>query len=133
MTEDQLELRIDGRSLSTRVGDNRLRDGTYRLRVPAPVGTETTAATLRDHRNQPATDKMVAMSRATDVGYDIELAIPASLISEKQGGETWHSFQMTAIVNDVDEAEKVASRVLWHGTAEVDSRNSGYGHFVRTR
>jgi hypothetical protein len=137
MTGDELELRIDGRPISTRVGDSRLRDGTYRLRVSAPVatespaGTESPTATLRDHRNRSVTDKMIASSNSTDTGYDVELAIPASLIVKQQGGETWHSFQMTAIVNDVDEEGQAASRVLWRGTAEVDSRNSGYGHFVR--
>ena len=132
MNEDQLELRIDGRPIATRIGDSRLRDGTYYVRVPAPIDTETnTAGTLQNHRKRPVTDSLVTMSSATDTGYDIELAIPASLIINQQGGETWHSFQMTAIVHDVDEAEQGASRVLWRGTAEVDSRNSGFGHFVR--
>ena len=33
--------------------------------------------------------------------------------------------------HDVDEAGDKPCRVLWRGTADVDQRNSGYGHFVR--
>ncbi len=132
--KDRLELRIDARPLTTRIGDNRLREGTYQIRIPAPVSSETsTAGTLWNHRNQSVSDDLQTTSHPTATGYDIELAIPVSLLLKHQGGENWHSFQMTAVVNDVDEPGQEASRVLWRGTAEVDSRNSGYGHFVRSQ
>ena len=128
---DRLELRIDGRTITARSGDTRLLDGTYRIRIEAPgEDSTTTKATLRDRRNRAVTDKMVAKTIATETGYDVELAIPASILNQFQGGD-WRSLQMAATVSDVDEDGEATCRVLWRGTTDVDRRNSGYGHFVR--
>ena len=58
------------------------------------------------------------------VEYDIPI--------KEQQGEEWHSFQMTVVVDDFDEPEEDSSRVVWRGSENVDRRNIGYGHFVRS-
>ena len=135
---DRFVMLIDARPIAKRIGDKRLPDGTYGIRVEAPLKTdaetadaEPTKATLLDRGDQTVTDKMVASAVATDSGYDVELAIPSALI-KKQQGDHWHSFQLTAMVRDIDEEGQAPYRVVWRGTADVDTRNSGFGHFVRT-
>jgi hypothetical protein len=135
-------MNLDFRPIAQRIGDQRLLDGTYRIQLDAPLTanvaeTDNDAdlkpaaqATLRDQRNRDVADQMIAQAIATETGYDLELAVPASLLSRQQGGD-WHSFQLTAIVRDIDEKGQAPYRVLWRGSANVDTRNSGYGHFVR--
>ena len=135
---DRFDVLVDGRPITKRVGDKRLRDGCYRIRVGAPQArSETTQADaplqqslLAARQDRAIPDKLVARAVATEAGYDVELAIPTSLL--KQQGGSWHSFQLTALVRDVDEQGQDPCRVLWRGTVDVDRRNSGYGHFVRS-
>ncbi len=137
---DQFELRIDARPITSRAGDSRLLDGTYHIHVDAPMAANeaqndaspnAARATIRDRHGKSVTENMIASALATDSGYDVELAIPSSLLNSQQA-DNWHSFQMLAAVRDVDEAEDEPCRVLWRGTVDIDQRNSGYGHFVRS-
>jgi hypothetical protein len=43
----------------------------------------------------------------------------------------WQSIQLTAIVDDVDEAGKKPARVAWRGSNQLIERNSNFGHFAR--
>jgi hypothetical protein len=64
-----------------------------------------------------------------DQGYTIEASIPAEMLSDRQG-KTWHSFQATVLLEDIDEEGQSPSKLIWRGTREVRRNNRGYGHFV---
>ena len=46
-------------------------------------------------------------------------------------GAKWSSFQLTALIHDVDEAKEKPCRIVWRGTSSITSRITNYGHFVR--
>ena len=128
--EDQLVIRIDARPLATRAADGRLRQGTYRVELPATE--QQSEPPIIESRNQRLLEKAVAAAVETESGYAVEAAIPLSLIKARQSDE-WHSIQFTAIIEDYDEPGAKPSRVVWRGTADVDSSNRQFAHFVNSK
>jgi hypothetical protein len=128
---DALEIRLDTRALTARRADPKLVAGTYRLRISAPDASGKTALVVEaggKGAKVPPGGRAAAQRRGD--GYDVELAIPLAYVSGPQGAN-WQSVQLTAIVNDVDEAGSAPARVVWRGTADVDQRNTNWGQFVR--
>ena len=127
--EDQLELRLDLRPITARYADSRLVDGSYRLLVAPPTGDSTADIDVRDHQDQPGDWGIQAVTRRNEQGYATEIALPLSMVRERQGAD-WQSLQMAVAARDVDETGQDAARVLWRGTADFDRRNVNYGHFA---
>jgi hypothetical protein len=73
---------------------------------------------------------VVAKSKSTDAGYDVEFSIPVDLVKQIQGRQ-WHSIQGTVVLRDVDEADEEPVDVVWRGTQRLRDVNTGFGHFVR--
>jgi hypothetical protein len=58
--------------------------------------------------------------------------MPLKMFVENQS-DKWHSFQMTPIVVDVDDAGEKPVQLIWRGTPDAATRNTNYGQFVRTK
>ena len=106
----------------------------YLLSIPAPRATrarQQRKVTLvgSPKIGGPAT---VATARRTAKGWTVEAAIPLKMLTKNQS-DKWHSFQMTPIVVDVDDAGEKPVQLIWRGTAEADKRNTNFGQFVRTK
>ncbi|MBL9091495.1 MAG: hypothetical protein JNL96_09745, partial [Planctomycetaceae bacterium] len=68
----------------------------------------------------------------TDGGWTFEAAIPIATFVKNQN-EKWHSFQMTPILADVDDAGEQPTEIVARGTTEARTRSTNYPHFVRKR
>lgn len=125
---DELRLVIDGRPTPVRAETPQLHQGTYVVSVPAPAeaGKLTPGA---GWRREPIAGVEAAGS-PTDVGYDIELAVPTEYMKRAADG-AWSDFQMSAIVIDADDAEGPLSQIVWRGSPDVESSNINYAHFRR--
>jgi hypothetical protein len=126
---DGIEWRIDTRSLLARADDTRLRGGAYRVSVTAPDTDGKSTARVRGFARGrvPEGTQHAALRRAG--GYDVEVALPLRFITANQ--RDWQSVQLTAIVEDTDEAGQKPVRVVWRGSNQLDERNTNYGQFVR--
>lgn len=126
---DGVEWNLDARPLVARTDDTRLRGGTYRALVSAPDadGKSTVKVTGFGRTRIYRGTEHAATRRAG--GYDVEVALPLEFVTANQ--PVWQSIQLTAIVDDVDEAGKKPARVLWRGSNQAAERNTNFGHFVR--
>jgi hypothetical protein len=130
---DELELRFDARWIGERKSDERLKTGTYLLTLQAPLGEPGTAAKAKAPlTGAPKIDPADVASVRTKSGWIVEAAVPMSMLTTNQSAK-WHSFQMTPILIDVDEADDKPVQLIWRGTADVATRNTNLGHFVRTK
>jgi hypothetical protein len=130
--EDALEVLWDVRPMDQRSANPRYARGGHRFRIPAPAegGTYETLE-VSERRGEPTIDGARAVARRIEGGYEVELALPVSALAESHDGADWSTFQLSAVVSDVDEPGGEPARVLWRGTSEVDRSNARFGHFVR--
>jgi hypothetical protein len=131
LAADKLELRLDTRWISTRKASSLLRSGNYTLTIPAPSETGSGVAKI-SLTGTPAIAPADVATKRTKTGWTVEVAMPIELLTSNQS-EAWHSFQMTPVVVDVDNADEKPVRLVWRGTKDVDTRNTNYGHFVRAK
>ena len=132
MKGDRIEFLIDGRTLERRRSDGRLGWGTAVVSVspPASDGQSTPVqATWQDRRRTPL-ENTEAVAHRTDDGYEVEIALPRALVTNRQGDD-WHSYQLAVVQHDVDEPSGQATRIHWRGTSDPYRSNAGYGYFVR--
>lgn len=61
---------------------------------------------------------------------ELELSIPLAALMAEQG-QDWQTFQATAAVVDIDDANEKPVRVLWRGTPDLDKRNTNWGQFAK--
>jgi len=132
---DAVELWIDGRRLPTRAKATRLDHNAYTFRMrpisgPTAGGDILKITPLRRTPAAPAASQ--ASSKKTAGGYDVELAVPLSLLERTQGKD-WKSLQVTVVVHDVDEQGQPPARILWRGTQNYERQNIHYGQFVRKK
>ena len=122
---DQIALFLDTRPIADRSREPGFGIGFYRVTFPAVAfkGSRTLVSGANEK-----TDCEVVVVRQ-DQGYSIEAAIPAEILTDRQG-IAWHSFQASVLLEDVDEQGQAPSRLIWRGTREVHRNNSGYGHFL---
>ncbi len=133
---DMLEILWDARPISERLRSNRLRGGTHWFHIPAPeAGATSETLEVSQWRGESTIDGAIAASRIVEGGYLVELAIPVSALAEAHDGESWQTFQLTAVVSDLDDPnaseDAEPCRVLWRGTEQVDRVNTRFGHFLR--
>jgi hypothetical protein len=126
-----LELRLDARWIGERVADSRLRTGTYLLTIPAPTG-ERTAAVKLPLVGKPEIGSADVATARTPNGWTVEVAVPMTALTKNQSAD-WHSFQMTPVVIDVDDANEKPAQIIWRGTADFATRSTNFGHFVRSK
>lgn len=126
---DGIEWRIDTRSLLARADDTRLRGGAYRVSVTAPDADGKWTARVSGFARGRVFEGMKDAAVRREGGYDVEVALPLEFITANQ--RDWQSVQLTAIVDDIDEAGKQPVRVVWRGSNRLDERNTNFGHFVR--
>ncbi len=128
MPGDQIALFFDARPIAARSREPDFGIGFYRMTFPAAAfqGTRTMVSGAGEK-----TECQVVVARQ-DQGYTIEAAIPAEILTGRQG-ENWHSFQATVLLADVDEEGQSPSELIWRGTRAVRKNNRGYGHFVAPR
>ena len=127
---DLLELKLDARWIQDRKANSSLKTGAYTLTLPSPTKPGIAKVPLVGSPKISAA-ATVATARTKD-GWTFEAAIPVKAIEESQN-EKWHSFQMTPILSDVDDAGEKPVEIIWRGTAEARTRNTNYGQFVRRR
>lgn len=126
---DAIELWLDGRSLPARAKGTRLERNAYTFRIDP--NDDDNALKITPLRRTPAAPAdCQAVSKKTADGYDVEFAVPLSLLRRVQGKD-WKSLQATVVVHDVDEQGQPAARILWRGTQSYDRNNTNYGQFVR--
>ncbi len=127
---DAVEVWIDSRSLPVRAKDTRLANSAYTFRID-PTADDASVLKITPHRRSPsAPAECIASSKKTSEGYDVELAVPLSLLQQAQGKD-WQSLQVTVVVHDVDEQGQPTVRILWRGTQDYSRQNTNYGQFVR--
>jgi hypothetical protein len=131
---DNLELRFDARWIGDRKATNTSKTGMYVLRVPAPAGDKQgpAEAVKLPLVGSPKIGDAIVATKRTATGWTVEAAIPLKMVEANQS-EKWHSFQMTPVVVDVDDAGEKPVNVVWRGTADFDKRNTNFGQFVRTK
>jgi hypothetical protein len=127
---DAVELWIDARSLPVRAKDTRLGNNVYTFRIDPTAADDSVLKTTPQRSRPLAPAKCVAKSKKTSKGYDVELAVPLSLLQQAQGRD-WQSLQATVVVHDVDEQGQPTVRILWRGTQDYRRHNTNYGQFVR--
>ena len=127
---DRLDLVLDARGMAWRRDDARLRGATVRISVPAP-GTAGEASATTGWDDKPI-EGFVSATTKTDTGYDVELSMPLMRVHQLQN-EEWDSFQLAAVLVDVDEEDGDATEVVWRGTQDVRSRNTNFARFVREK
>lgn len=131
---DKLELHLDARWIGERKSTPSAKTGLYVVTIPAPadakVGDTRTAeiAVVGSPKVGPAQ----AAAVRTKTGWTVEVAMPLKMFVENQS-DKWHSFQMTPIVVDVDDAGEKPVQLIWRGTVDAATRNTNYGQFVRTK
>ena len=131
--EDALEVLWDPRPMDRRTADPRYSRGGHRFRIPAPAeGRPSEGLEVSDRRGEPTVEGARAVSRRVEGGYEVELALPLSALAEAHEGADWSTFQLSAVVSDVDEPGGEPARILWRGTRDVDRSNARFGHFIRT-
>lgn len=129
--EDGVRIILDARPAEARDQDDRLRWGTLRINATAPDESGSVEATAQGGRGWRGRDFPVeAAAKRTDAGWDVELALSAEVLDDIQGGD-WDSFQMAAVMADVDEPGARPSRVVWRGSSEIGSRNTNFARFSR--
>ena len=129
--EDSLRLILDGRSATRRADDARLRWGSARIRVSAPTEDGPVEATAQIGRGWRASKlDLDASARRTEDGWRVEFALPTDRMDEAQN-DNWSDFQLSAILEDVDDPGAEPARVVWRGSREVDRRNTNFAQFVR--
>ncbi|MEX2188004.1 MAG: sugar-binding protein, partial [Pirellulales bacterium] len=126
---DGIEWRVDTRPLLARADDTRLRGGAYRISVTAPDAKGKWTARVSGFARGRVFEGMKDAAVRRAGGYDVEVALPLRFITANQSD--WQSLQLTAIVEDTDEAGKKPVRVVWRGSNQLDERNTNYGQFVR--
>jgi hypothetical protein len=126
---DALELRCDARFIDQRRNDPRLGRGAYVFRLSAPDGENHTGLEVTALGRGKRFEGAAAAARRTKDGYDVEIAVPIEYISSVQSAD-WHSIQATVVVDDRDEKDGKACRVVWRGTEALAVRNTNYGHFA---
>ncbi len=126
---DSVELWIDGRRLPIRAKTPGLQHNAYTFRID-PTKNAKPLAIKRHHKSPAAPGECQASTQKTADGYDIELAVPLSLLQRTQGKD-WKSLQATVVVHDVDELGKPPARILWRGTQKYERQSTHYGQFIR--
>lgn len=130
---DRLDLRFDARWIGTRKSDSQLRTGGYLLSIPAPgEAADGGVAKPIPIVGTPSSKPAQAAAVRTASGWTFEAAIPVAVFVKNQN-EKWHSFQMTPIVRDVDDAAEKPVEIIWRGTADAATRNTNFGQFVRSK
>ncbi|MGE0608245.1 MAG: metallophosphoesterase [Pirellulales bacterium] len=127
LTGDGLELRFDTRSSAARAANGGLNAKPFVFRLSAPDKSGKNALSVSGPR-ELADAKAVGL-RSED-GYDLELSVPLAGLMAEQGPD-WQTFQATAAIVDIDDANEKPVRVLWRGTPELDKRNINWGQFAR--
>jgi len=128
---DKLQLRIDARWITSRRDDPRLRNGTYTLTIPAPANEKVGSIQVPLIGSPRLSAANVAAER-TKSGWAVEIALPINLVERNQSSD-WHSFQMTPILIDVDNADEDPVELIWRGTRNHATVNTNFGHFVRVK
>lgn len=127
---DGLEILFDPRPPSLRQGDGRLRAGAFQFHFDAPAGDAATEVRAGAFGRSVNLEGALGVARRDDMGYRAELAIPLRLVSPT-GKPDWHSFQLSLAMADADQAGDEPNRILWRGTPDYSTRNTGFGHFRR--
>jgi hypothetical protein len=127
---DKLELKFDARWIQDRKANSLLKTGGYTLTLPAPTKLGVSKAALVGSPKITA-EATIATAEAAG-GWTFEAAIPIATFVKNQN-EKWHSFQMTPILADVDDAGEQPTEIVARGTTEARTRNTNYPHFVRKR
>jgi hypothetical protein len=131
---DKLEFRFDARWIGERKSEARPKTGAYLLSIPAPSSEQAGSAKASKLSlvGSPKIGPADVATARTPKGWTVEAAIPLKMLTTNQS-DKWHSFQMTPIVVDVDDAGEKPVQVIWRGTIDAATRNTNYGQFVRTK
>ena len=131
--EDAMRLILDARASDYRLDDSRLRWGSVRIRAKAPDQDGKVEVTARGGRDWDMVNLDVeAAAVRTDDGWNLEVSVPAKTLDWiQEENPQWDSFQMAAILEDVDEPGAQPSKVLWRGSNSVERQNTNYARFVR--
>jgi len=108
-----------------------LRNGTYTLTIPAPANEKVGSIQVPLIGSPRLSAANVAAER-TKSGWAVEIALPINLVERNQSSD-WHSFQMTPILIDVDNADEDPVELIWRGTRNHATVNTNFGHFVRVK
>ena len=122
---DQIVLFFDSRPIAERSREPGFGIGFYRVAFPA-VAFRGSLTMVSGADEKVKIDAVVARQGQ---GYTIEAAMPAEILTGRQG-KNWHSFQAAVLLEDVDEEGQLPTGLIWRGTREVRQNNRGYGHFV---
>lgn len=126
--DDTLEFRLDPRPIEIRKANRRIDKGTYHFQIGSLQQGAT--ATLKVAGTLGQSDAVIA-ARPSAKGYSFELAIPIDVLTKSQSVD-WRGFQLTGVVNDVDQPNETPSRIVWRGSNDIDSSNFGYGQIIRS-
>ena len=118
---DSVRLIIDGRPLQTRLQDPRVRSGTARILVSAPLPSSSLLTDL---------DGVQGAGTTIADGYELEVALPVKWLDSLQG-DGWNTLQLALQIEDVDDRNGDSSTILWRGGRSFDTLNTNYGSFVR--
>ena len=127
---DRLEFLFDGRRFARRREDSRMRWDTCRATGTAPVaGSRASRVVWSGRQRRPVKGAKVATAPSEN-GYSVEVALPISEVTRRQR-DGWESFQLAAVLHDIDETGGEETQVLWRGSPEVFRNNNGYGYFLK--
>ena len=130
---DRLRFNLDGRLMKDRVASSRLNEHCYVIEVHPDLsnGGKPSTATVRLRREPYENHKEIPVAIQPEPnGYRFEVAIPIEVLVSAQGKD-WESFQLNAIIQDIDAAEDQNVYVLWRPAADLQERNSNYAYFFR--
>jgi hypothetical protein len=128
-SQDGIEVRLDGRADPQRsLGRGR---GEMKDILVVSMSAPATAAepmVLNESNLVPPGVKAVCVK--TDAGYAAEIAVPASYLNEKQGGE-WKAFRLNIAVDDYDQVAGPLRALWWRPDWRSGGNYSGSGTFQR--
>jgi len=128
IADDTLEFRLDPRPIEIRKANTRIDKGTYHFQIGSLQQGATATLKVNGASDLPGT---IVAARPSAKGYTFELAIPIDVLTKSQTVD-WRGFQISAVVNDVDQPNETRSRIVWRGSNDIDTSNFGYGQIVRS-
>ncbi|MEM1013870.1 MAG: sugar-binding protein [Planctomycetota bacterium] len=98
--QDGVELRIDARPTAERGSNPGVRENTYLL---VAIGPDA-AGQHRVHQPSALPEGTQWAVATSDVGYEVEIAVPSAYFDQK-AGTAWDRFRLNVAVNDMDTAD----------------------------
>ena len=121
-----MEIRLDARPDPER-SHGRGREASGILRVLVAPGARQEAMKVWQRERMPKGTKIACVK--TKLGFNAEIAVPASYLDTAQGGP-WQAARLNVAVNDFD-AEGEGAQLWWKPDWRTDRSYAGSGTFVK--